>query len=325
MKKSFLYILMMICFIMSSCSNDDYVDIYSLNTFGRKVSRNDRVKVFVSVETSDKVKTTYQWDCDGGTLTNPQGLFENVWQAPDKAGDYELWVTVECNGKKMTQRTKMTVTDELFYTNFETPYYNEGFSNNNMAWTQDVANGSACLTSSNNNGRARKVWNSKIVPPHSMQMKFKWDGMNAKTDPFRMRFKFNNTKQDLIYWDFVEFEMQMQTGVALWRIQVYNGNKGQTVAVTVPVNTNSILNIKKGVWACGAMSIDKELNMFYYQNGTLISQTNIKDILTAQGVDPSEVVISESMVSMYNKLKMYFDDWTNLDDGTIMKGVDRER
>lgn len=325
MKKNILYILMILGLIISSCSNDDYVDIYSLNTFGQKVCRNNKVKTFVSVDTSDKVNTKYSWGCTGGSFTSSAGLFENVWVSPDDPGEYEIWVTVECNGEKETRRAKITVTDELFYTDFETPYYNEGFSNNNMAWAQDAATGSARLTSSNNNGRARKVWDKEIVPPHSMQMKFKWDQMNAKTDPFRMRLKFKNENQDLIYWDYVEFEMQMQTGDALWRVQVYNSHKGGTIAVTIPVENSPVLNVKKNIWTCGAISIDKDLNMYYYQDGTLISKVNVKELLEQQGVNYSKVVISESMVSMYNKLRMYFDDWTNLDDGTIMTGTDRDR
>ena len=105
---------------------------------------------FVSAELSDDTDVSYEWGCDGGSMTNPQGLFENVWKAPNEAGTYEIWCTVKCGGKKETRRSKMTVLDELFYSNFETPYYNEGWSNASMTVAFDAnkgTNGAVKLTS----------------------------------------------------------------------------------------------------------------------------------------------------------------------------------
>ena len=82
MKKLVFNIAILICVIFTSCSDDDSVNIVSLNTFGTKFCRNDVVKVFVSAELSDDTDVSYEWGCDGGSMTNPQGLFENVWKAP---------------------------------------------------------------------------------------------------------------------------------------------------------------------------------------------------------------------------------------------------
>ena len=80
MKKLVFNIAILICVIFTSCSDDDSVNIVSLNTFGTKFCRNDVVKVFVSAELSDDTDVSYEWGCDGGSMTNPQGLFENVWR-----------------------------------------------------------------------------------------------------------------------------------------------------------------------------------------------------------------------------------------------------
>ena len=48
MKKLVFNIAILICVIFTSCSDDDSVNIVSLNTFGTKFCRNDVVKVFVS-------------------------------------------------------------------------------------------------------------------------------------------------------------------------------------------------------------------------------------------------------------------------------------
>lgn len=103
-------------------------------------------------------------------MTNPQGLFENVWKAPNEAGTYEIWCTVKCGGKKETRRSKMTVLDELFYSNFETPYYNEGWSNASMTVAFDAnkgTNGAVKLTSTKADGRFARSWNNVLFLLHA--------------------------------------------------------------------------------------------------------------------------------------------------------------
>ena len=106
MKKLVFNIAILICVIFTSCSDDDSVNIVSLNTFGTKFCRNDVVKVFVSAELSDDTDVSYEWGCDGGSMTNPQGLFENVWKAPNEAGTYEIW----CTNKGTNGAVKLTST-----------------------------------------------------------------------------------------------------------------------------------------------------------------------------------------------------------------------
>lgn len=321
MKKNILYMLMMIV-MLTSCSDDSYVTIDSLNTFGQKVCRNDKVKVFVSVNTSDKEDTTYKWGCDGGSLTNSDGLFENVWIAPDEPGEYEIWVTVKCGGEKETRRAKMTVTDELFFRDFETPYYNNGYSTNSMSVAQ--SNGTARLTSSNANGRWRLVWNNflktPVTVPHTQQMSYKWDQMDKTNGQFRMRFKFNNTNQDPVYIDHIQFESNFSSGVSSWTVQVYNSNRGGTISKAIAVDGTPTILAKNKV-ATGAMTIDADWNAYYYIDGQLISKVDLKPVIADLGVtNYANVAIGESMVSMANKLRVYLDDWCNLDDGTILKG-----
>ncbi|MBD5284853.1 MAG: hypothetical protein HDS29_01065 [Bacteroides sp.] len=321
MKKNILYILMMVV-MLASCKDDGEVTIHSLNTFGNKVSRNDKVKVFVSVETSDELETTYSWGCDGGNFTNYDGLFQNVWVAPNEPGEYELWVTVKCDGKKETRRAKMTVTDELYFRDFETPYYNDGYTANSMTVAQ--SNGTARLTSSNANGRWRIVWINKLAEdvkiPHSQQITYKWDTVDKTNDQFRQRFKFNNTNKDYVYLDYVQFETRFTTGEGAWTIQAYNSNRGGTVSTTVAVPGTPV-KLAKNVNAIGAMSIDANWNAYYYVDGQLISQIDLNPILANLGVtNYTNVTVQESMVSMANKLRVYLDDWCNLDNGTILTG-----
>ena len=63
MKKLVFNIAILICVIFTSCSDDDSVNIVSLNTFGTKFCRNDVVKVFVSAELSDDTDVSYEWGC----------------------------------------------------------------------------------------------------------------------------------------------------------------------------------------------------------------------------------------------------------------------
>ncbi len=69
------------------------------------------------------------------------------------------------------------------------------------------------------------------------------------------------------------------------------------------------------------MTIDADWNAYYYIDGQLISKVDLKPVIAELGVtNYANVAIGESMVSMANKLRVYLDDWCNLDDGTILKG-----
>ena len=281
MKKYVVYMLLSVAGFFSACGDEGSVNIVSLNTFGSKVCRNDNVKVFVSAETSGEDLPTYEWGCSGGSLTNPPGLFENVWKAPNEPGEYEIWVKVERNGAEDTRRAIITVLDELFYSDFETPYYNEGFSNSDITLSQDTKTGSAKVVASKANALFRRNWSTElgIVPPYSMQMKYKPNKVSANTDylGFRIAFLAEEGLQKRL--DDVNFYVYPKTGEYKVVANYLDNATGSTTSLVAETGQNDIFKTM-GVWSYVSVSINESKQFIVYFDGTEILKSSILNNFT---------------------------------------------
>ena len=321
MKNFLINILLLTGILLASCSDDGSVKIVSLNTFGNKVCMGDRVKVFVSAEIEGEELPTYTWNCNGGTMTNPQGLFENIWQAPMQPGEYEIWVTVECCGAKETRRAKMTVLDELFYTNFETPYYNEGYSNSSMTLAQDTKTGSLKLTSSKDKGVFQRNWNDEtLVPPYSMQMRYNPQDKfgSGKTMDFRIAFSavsgVTKTLRD------VNFSVEPTSGKYKVYCTYYNMNSGAIETIDGENGTDAVFKFTKA-WKYISVSVDRSNKFIVYFDGNKYLESTI---LTSQ-FPQSSYPVNGSGLAMSNKCVALIDDMTVLKNGTICDAKERVR
>ena len=280
MKKLVFNIAILICVIFTSCSDDDSVNIVSLNTFGTKFCRNDVVKVFVSAELSDDTDVSYEWGCDGGSMTNPQGLFENVWKAPNEAGTYEIWCTVKCGGKKETRRSKMTVLDELFYSNFETPYYNEGWSNASMTVAFDAnkgTNGAVKLTSTKADGRFARSWNNVSVP-FSTQVDYAVNACPSDNNFAEIRIEFARINSAAFYVTKVCFTTYPKTGVWKATYTITNVTTGETEDIIIDEGTDTAnFKFKKDAFKTIAVSIDANKKFIIYYDGKKLSLIHISE------------------------------------------------
>ena len=74
MKYIYRFFLILLCaFSFANCGDDDFIEIDSLSADGDEFYCNQKVKVWMCVRSSDLWHTNYEWDCDAGTLTQPQG------------------------------------------------------------------------------------------------------------------------------------------------------------------------------------------------------------------------------------------------------------
>lgn len=320
MKKLIMNILLLSGVLLTSCSDDGDVKIVSLNTFGNKVCMNDRVKVFVSAETSGDEVPTYEWGCSEGSMTNPQGLFENVWQAPKKPGEYEIWVTVKCGGSKETRRAKMTVLDELFYSDFETPYYNEGYSNSSMTLAQDSKTGSLKLTSSKDKGVFQRNWNDEtIVPPYSMQMQY-----NPQTfkdgNSIDFRIAFSSLSEGTKDLRNINFSIEPLTGNTYIYSQYFNKETGDIESLETSVTVINDLKFTKS-WKYVSVSIDASNNFIVYLNGVKIVESTFLKTFFPQSSYP----IKGSGVALSNKAVVLVDDMSVIINGEICNATERVR
>lgn len=322
MKKLIFNIIILMCGLFASCSNDDSVNIVSLNTFGTKFCRNDVVKVFVAVEVSDDTDVSYEWGCNGGKMTNPQGLFENVWQAPNEAGTYEIWCTVKCGGEKQTRRSKMIVLDELFYSNFETPYYTEGWSNASMTVAFDANkgnNGSVKLTSTKTDGRFARNWNNTQIP-FSTQIDYAINTCPANNNFAEVRIEFARTDNAIFYVTKACFTTYPKTGIWKATYTTTNVETGETIDVVMEEGTdteNFLFNAD--VFKTIAVSIDANKNFIVYYDGEKYFESN-----ALAGVQNSYYV-SRSGLGLDNKVIVFADNLFVYDNGTVCTAEPRER
>lgn len=313
--------LLLIILLTSSCSDDSSVNIVSLNSFGSKFCRNDVVKVFVSAHVSDDLDVSYDWGCDGGTLTNPQGLFENVWQAPNEAGTYEVWCTVKCGKSKETRRAKMIVTNELFYSNFETPYYNEGWSNASMTVAFDANkgnNGAAKLTSTKADGRFARSWGACPLP-FSTQMDYAVNTCAQDANFVEVRLEFTREPGAMKYVTQTCFTTYPKTGKWEATYTVSDVTLGETTKVVMDSGTDSRFKFKKDAFNTIAVSIDKDKNFIVYYNGEKYFENSA--LSSAQ----ETYTISRSGLGIDNKVVLFVDDLYVFDNGTICTASLRER
>ncbi len=113
--KNLFKIFLLLCAIgMTSCGDEDTLSIDSLNTNGDEFYCNQKVKVWMCVNSSDLWHTTYKWTCDGGEFTQPQGLNEETWKAPATPGYYTITCEATCGDKSETRSHVMYVSSYFF-------------------------------------------------------------------------------------------------------------------------------------------------------------------------------------------------------------------
>lgn len=76
MKYIYKLLLLFVAFGFVACDEEETLSIDSLSVDGDEFYCNQKVKVWMCVNSSDLWHTDYKWSCDGGTLTQPQGLNE---------------------------------------------------------------------------------------------------------------------------------------------------------------------------------------------------------------------------------------------------------
>lgn len=123
MKYIYRFFLILLCaFSFANCGDDDFIEIDSLSADGDEFYCNQKVKVWMCVRSSDLWHTNYEWDCDAGTLTQPQGLNEMTWKAPSIPGTYTITCRASIGGETQVRSHKMYVSSYYFDKFEKTPH-----------------------------------------------------------------------------------------------------------------------------------------------------------------------------------------------------------
>jgi hypothetical protein len=142
MKKIKKYLLLLfVVLLWSSCEKEEeaFVEIDSVSALGDEFFYGQKVKVWTVVKTNNLADARYTWSCSGGTLTQPQGLDENTWQAPKEPGVYTVTCTVDVNGVTHTRSREMYVSVYYFDKIERTFLHTLGSSNSSMSIILDSA------------------------------------------------------------------------------------------------------------------------------------------------------------------------------------------
>lgn len=122
--KTYMYLktaLLILCFFtLGACNNeeDPEITITSLNKAGEKFYPGDKVILWTSIEPVSTSILNFNWSCTGGTFSGVQGLFENMWIAPndfassDTIGsiiNYEVTVSISGAKNNSSRTTIMKV------------------------------------------------------------------------------------------------------------------------------------------------------------------------------------------------------------------------
>lgn len=128
-------------FWLTGCSDDSFIEIDSLSSDGNEFFCNQKVKIWMNVHSSDLWHTDYEWSADGGTLTQPQGLDEMTWKAPNVPGTYTIRCKVTVGDKTDIREKKMFVSSYFFEKFEKAPYAFSGQSSTSLSLRTETVNG----------------------------------------------------------------------------------------------------------------------------------------------------------------------------------------
>lgn len=126
------------------CGDDDFLEIDSLSTDGDEFFCNQKVKVWMCVRSSDLWHTDYEWTCEGGTFTQPQGLNEMTWKAPSVPGTYTITCKATVGGVSQVRSHKMYVSS-YYFEKFEKSSHSMSLQGNNTNSLKKESNGNQYL------------------------------------------------------------------------------------------------------------------------------------------------------------------------------------
>lgn len=164
---------MLAALFLAGCEKEEsFVRIDSVSKVGNEFFQGQKVQVWVAAEAGALKDARYTWECDGGYFSGPKDLFQNVWVAPRKAGEFTVTCKVDCNGESDSRSTKMVVGD-YFFDKFSVTSTNFSLSN----FTATYANGEVLLVGSRANTRGsfrREFSDTALHNPFTYKAEMAW-------------------------------------------------------------------------------------------------------------------------------------------------------
>lgn len=344
--------------LLAGCEDEEWARIDSLSTDGDEFFCNQKVKLWMVVESDNLVDVDYQWACEGGRLTQPQGLSEMTWQAPTAPGTYKVSCTTTIGGKSETRSHDMNVSS-FYFEKFEKSSYSfKGQSSTTLTKSSEVLNGKTNgylqAVAKTTTEASRYIYynfgDPTLKTPFSCGAKLGWISdfptasikVGTKTSVnslyYQLTLNRDPDKEDVMYIDDVRFEwypVGVTTGLPVDAVTglPYNGcfkfeqnNGGSKTWVQVSVNVPE-LNFAKGENKRVAINIGADYKVSVYVAGTLVLETDAIQKWRTTNAAKDEMFVNEWRLVFPNgnggnkPPKFYFDDAYALVDGTVLKGL----
>jgi hypothetical protein len=342
----------------TACEDNNWATIDSLSVDGDEFFCNQKVKLWIIVNSDNLVGVDYQWACEGGKLTQPQGLSEMTWQAPATPGTYKVSCTISVNGKRETRVHEMYVSS-FYFEKFEKNSYSfKGQSSTTLTKNTETIdgkpNGYLQAVAKTTTEASRYIYynfgDPTLKAPFSCGAKLGWISdfptaqvkVGSKTSANSLYYEItlnrDPDKQDASYIDDIRFEwypVGVTSGLPVDPVtgQKYNGclrieqsTGGSKTWYQVSVNVPE-LNFTKGEYKRLAMNIGADYKVSVYVAGKLILETDAIQQWRTVNAAKDDLYINEWRLVFPNgnggnkPPKIYFDNAYALIDGTLLKGL----
>lgn len=182
MRKIYGAVLMFSLSLFTLSCKKEKVEIETLSKAGEEFYFGEKVPVWAGTRGNlDDVK--YSWSATGGTFDGwrTQDLYENLWIAPNKVGEYTVTATAK-DGKASASRSTVMKVTRYFFDEFQS-----AFTFNGNGWTQSNTTQVNVTDSDPNKARAELTASATSGPnirrtldlaelkiPFSISTKFGW-------------------------------------------------------------------------------------------------------------------------------------------------------
>jgi len=324
MKKIINLILLLNVVLFLGCQKDDEtVQIDSVSKVGSEFFQGQKVPVWVAANVTDLANATYKWECDEGSFSGPKNLFQNVWVAPRKTGEFHVTCTVESNGKSDTRSTKMIV-GQYFFDKFGVASTNFTLSN----FTATYANGEVKLVGSKSNTRGsfrREFGDTALFNPFTFKTDMAWrDKYKNTTSSMYYRLQINKPSR----YDGTKVKQYIrEIRLELWptatgtannyslSYEVFSSVFSTSTWTTIESGRKSQFVFTDGTKAADKMgmrpisiSVDANFNIIVGLDGATVLQTDaIKTWRTTNNI-PDKINLGRVWVEVYEQTNFFMDN-----------------
>lgn len=325
--KIYINSLLSIIFIVffTACASED-VEIKTLSKYGEQFYFGEKVVLWAGSDTKNVANVTYSWECDGGTFTGPQYLFENLWIAPKVPGEYTVRVTAKVGNNTSTKEAKMKV-NYYFFDNFVAD-----LSVMNLAgWTfsgtgnVDLIQQKVKCVATSTSGTIKKLLPDTLNFPFSVFSNAGFETINSAGNSYIQYRLFFQLATDLsspyireIRWQFLPNASGTTKNLKI-QYETYQPNTAKSIFYDIlPDGVNTLGSMTANSYEDFSMSIAADTMFYAIRNGHEVCKSDA--IRTWLRAHPTEKPVCNQINWTFSgpSTTMWFDNFYIVNDGSVL-------